>query len=147
MRTALLQLGEDFLSTIVFLSIYLLTGNLHLAVGVSMAIGIGQFALLRWRGRTPDVMHWLSLALVVLLGGAALIANDSRFVMVKPSIAHFAVGVVMLRRGWMIRFLPPIVVNNVSASLLVALGYAWAGLMFAIGLANLYVAFAYSIQV
>jgi hypothetical protein len=42
MRVALLQLGEDFLSSFVFLGIYLAIGNLPVAVGFALAIGIGQ---------------------------------------------------------------------------------------------------------
>ena len=63
MRTALYQLGEDFLSTIVFLIAYLATGNLYLAVILAIVVGVGQFVLLKRRGRTPDVMSWLSLGL------------------------------------------------------------------------------------
>jgi hypothetical protein len=51
MRVALLQLGEDFLSNFVFLGIYLAIGNLPLAVGFALAIGIGQLALAKWRRR------------------------------------------------------------------------------------------------
>jgi len=53
MRVALLQLGEDFLSSFVFLGIYLAIGNLPLAVGFALAIGIGQLALAKWR-RSQD---------------------------------------------------------------------------------------------
>ena len=76
MRVALLQLGEDFLSSFVFLGIYLATGNLPLAVGFALAIGIGQLALAKWRRRL-ETMQWLSLALVITLGAASLITNDS----------------------------------------------------------------------
>jgi len=44
-------------------------------------------------------MQWLSFALVVVLGAAALLTDDPRFMMAKPSIVHFAVGAVMLRPG------------------------------------------------
>jgi len=65
MRFALLQLGEDFLSTIVFLVVYLASGQLLLAVGLALAISIAQFAIARARGRAVDVMQWLSLVLDV----------------------------------------------------------------------------------
>lgn len=144
MGTALLQLAEDFLSALVFLGIYLATGNLPLAVGSAMAVGAAQFALAKWRGRRLEAMQWLSLGLVIVLGAVTLITNDSRFVMAKPSFIHFAVGAVMLRRGWMDRYLPPIVKDNLSQQTIVLTGYAWAGLMFTLGLANLYVAANYS---
>jgi intracellular septation protein len=79
MRTALYQLGEDFLSTIVFLIVYFVSGVLYLAIAVAMGVGIGQFLLLKRRGRNPDIMGWLSLVMVIALGGASLITNDSRF--------------------------------------------------------------------
>jgi uncharacterized membrane protein len=37
MRTALYQLGEDFLSTIIFLIVYFVTGEIDLAIAVAMA--------------------------------------------------------------------------------------------------------------
>jgi len=147
MRTALYQLGEDFLSTIVFLIVYFVSGELYVAIAVAMAVGIGQFLLLKLRGRTPDIMGWLSLVMVIALGGASLMTNDSRFIMAKPSVVHFAVGVVMLRRGWLARYMPAFVKQNVPENVLVGSGYAWAALMFALGLINLYVANRYSIDV
>ena len=140
MQTALLQLAEDFLSTLVFLGMYLAGASLPLATGAALAVGVGQIALAKWRGRRVEVMQWLSLALVIALGAAALITDDSRFMMAKPSVVHFAVGSVMLRQGWMARYLPTIVTEHVGEGVLVATGYAWAGLMFALGLTNLYVA-------
>lgn len=59
-----------------------------------------------------------------------------RFVMVKPSIAHFAIAAAMLRRGWMLRYLPAIVRENLPEAVPVAAGYAWAGLMAALGCVN-----------
>ena len=142
MGTALLQLGEDFLSALVFLGIYLATGNLPLAVGFAMAVGVAQFAVAKWRGQRLEAMQWLSL--VISLGAVTLITNDSRFMMAKPSFIHFAIGAVMLRPGWMDRYLPPIVKENLPHRVIVLTGYAWAGLMFVLGLANLYVAANYS---
>jgi intracellular septation protein len=139
-RTALLQLAEDFISTIVFLIVFVATGELPLAVALALATGVAQIALFWWRGRPVDLMQGLSLALVVAFGAAALITDDSRFMMAKPSVIHVAVGVVMLRRGWLARYMPPVVNANVPHGVIVATGYAWAALMFALGALNLYVA-------
>jgi intracellular septation protein len=61
-------------------------------------------------------------------------------VMLKPSIAHFAIAAVMLRRGWMTRYLPDIARQNLPQSVPVAAGYAWAGLLAVIGVANIVIA-------
>jgi intracellular septation protein A len=139
MRIALVQLLSDFLSAIVFLTIYGSTENLYLATGAAIGVSLAQFTISKFRGRPVDAMQWLALGMVVVLGSATLITQDSRFIMVKPSIVHFAVGAVMLRRGWMMRYLPPIVRDNVSESV-VGAGYAWAALMFALGALNIAIA-------
>src|SRR5436305_986904 len=140
MRIALLQLLSDFLSAIVFLIIYGSTDNLYLATGAAIAVSAAQFGVAKIRGQSVDLMQWLVLGMVVVLGSATLITQDSRFIMVKPSIVHFAVGAVMLRRGWMMRYLPPIARDNIPESVLVGAGYAWAALMFVLGALNIVIA-------
>ena len=91
-------------------------------------------------------MQWLALGLVLVLGAATLVTQDSRFIMAKPTVIHWAIGAVMLRRGWMTRYLPPIARDNIPASVLVIAGYAWAALMIVLGALNLLVALTMSIQ-
>jgi intracellular septation protein A len=125
---------------IAFVIVYGSTDNLWLATGAAIAVSVAQFIVFKFRGQSVDAMQWLILGMVVVLGTAALITEDSRFVMVKPSIVHFALGAVMLRRGWMMRYLPPVVRDNIPDSVLVISGYAWAALMFALGALNIVIA-------
>ena len=140
MKHALGQLLSDFLSAISFLVIYALSGDLFAAAVIAVAVGLAQFTRLKLTGRRVEPMQWMSLGLVVVLGGATMLTQSPRFIMVKPTIVHLAVAAVMLRRGWMLRYLPEIVVQNVSEPAIVAAGYAWAALLAAIGLANLIIA-------
>ena len=126
------QLFVDFFSAIVFLVVYLATGDVLIATGVAIAGAVGQFIYARVKGQKLDIMTWASLGLVIVLGSATLITNDPRFVLMKPSIAHFAVGSIMLRRGWMLRYSPDIVKDNIPRLVTIA-GYAWAVLMFVLG--------------
>ena len=132
MKDVFARLGADFFSTILFLAIYLSTDNVLLATGVAIAGAIGQVIYSRLKGKPLGYMTWASLALVIVLGGATLLTNDPRFILAKPSIAHFAIGAIMLKRGWMMRYLPPIVVETIPQYVTIA-GYAWAALMFALG--------------
>ncbi len=134
-------LAEDFLSTIFFVAFYAITGSVRLGIALGIGVGIAQIAYLLVRRRKIDMMQWVSLGLVIVLGGATLLTNNPRFVMIKPSIGTFAVGCVMLRRNWMGRYLPPIVTENVAEAVLVAWGYVWSALMFVLAGANLFVAF------
>ena len=84
-------------------------------------------------------MTYASLALVIVLGSATLLTDDPRFVLAKPAIAHFAIGAIMLKRGWMLRYMPPIVAETIPEYVTIA-GYAWAALMFALGAGTIAVA-------
>jgi intracellular septation protein len=67
------------------------------------------------------------------------LTDNPRFVLAKPSIAHFAIGLIMLKRDWMLRYMPPVVAQTIPQYVTVA-GYAWATLMFALGLGTIAVA-------
>jgi intracellular septation protein len=140
MKQALWQLLNDFLSAILFLLVYALSGSLFAAAGVATAAGVAQLVRLRLARRRVEPMQWISLGLVVVLGGATLLTQSPRFMMLKPTFVHFAIAAVMLRRGWMIRYLPEIARQKVPEAMVVAAGYAWAGLLAALGLANLVIA-------
>ena len=132
MKDVFAKLAADFFSTIVFLVIYLATDNVVLATSVAIAGAVAQVIYARVRGQPLGFMTWASLGLVIVLGSATLLTHDPRFVLAKPSIAHFAIGAIMLKRGWMLRYLPPIVTETIPEYVTVA-GYAWAALMFALG--------------
>jgi intracellular septation protein A len=139
MKDVFAKLGQDFFSTIVFLVLYFATDDVLLATCVAIAGAVAQFAYARVKGQALDVMAYASLALVVVLGGATLLTHDPRFVLAKPAIGHFAIGVIMLRRGWMLRYTPAIVTENAPDYAIVA-GYAWAALMFVLGIGVIAVA-------
>lgn len=146
-REALLQVLEDFLTVIVFVVVYLLTDSVFLAASIAMLLAIGQFAYARMRGHGIDTMQWLSWGLVIVLGAASLLLDDPRFVMVKPTVGHVAIAGVMMRRGWMRRYMPPIVKENITDEIIVAAGYAWAAFIFSLGVINLYFAFYSSVEI
>lgn len=139
MKNVFVKLAADFFSTIVFLAIYALTDNVVVATLAAVAAAIAQVVHARVKGQALDVMTYASLALVIVLGGATLLTHDPRFVLVKPAIGHFAVGCIMLRKDWMLRYSPPLVHDTIPHLVRLA-GYAWAALMFALGLGTIAVA-------
>jgi intracellular septation protein len=139
MKDVFVKLGTDFLSTIVFLALYLTTGNVVLATCVAIAGAIVQLIYARIKGQQLGFMTYASLALVIVLGSATLWTDDPRFVLAKPAIAHFAIGAIMLKRGWMLRYMPPIVAETIPEYVTLA-GYAWAALMFALGAGTIAIA-------
>jgi intracellular septation protein len=140
MKQALWHLLNDFLSAILFLIVYAVSGSVRIAACTAVAAGVAQLAWLKFAGRRVEPMQWSSLGLLIVLGGATILTQNPRFVMVKPSLVHFVVAAAMLKRGWMIRYITPVARQNVSEATMVAAGYAWAALMAALGLTNLVIA-------
>ena len=136
---ALKPLIADLASSIFFAALIAITGNIYLATGIGIAVGIGQVALQKLLGRPIAAMQWMSLALVIVFGTLTLYLHDPRFVMVKFAIGHVAVGAVMLKPNWMSRYLPAIVTDNLSPRELTFYSALWPVLMFGLAGAGLYI--------
>ena len=139
MKNVFARLGADFFSTIVFVAIYLATDNVLLATGVAIVGAVAQVIYSRIKGQELGYMTWASLALVIVLGSATLLTHDARFVLMKPAIGHFAIGAIMLKRGWMLRYMPAIVTETIPEYVTLA-GYVWAALCFVLGAGTIAVA-------
>src|SRR6202023_3333909 len=116
-----------------------ITDNVLLATGVAIGGALAQVIYAHIKGQQLGFMTYASLALVIVLGGASLLTSDPRFVLAKPAIAHFAIGAIMLKRGWMLRYMPPIVAETIPEYVTFA-GFGWAALMFALGLGTVAIA-------
>ncbi len=134
----------DLASTFFFLVLYLLTKNIPLAVALGVALGFAQIGWEFVRKKPIDTMQWLSLFLVVGSGAATLVTADPRFIMVKPSLIYMIVGVVMLKPGWMNRYLPPVAMEVVP-DLVFIFGFVWSGLMFFSAVLNVIVALNFNV--
>ena len=139
MKSVFAKLATDFFSTIIFLAVYLATDKVAVATAVAIAASVAQVIHARIKAEPLGFMTYASLALVIVLGSATLLTNDPRFVLAKPAIAHFAIGAIMLKRGWMLRYMPPIVAETIPEYVTIA-GYAWAALMFALGAGTIAIA-------
>jgi intracellular septation protein len=135
----------DLASTFFFLILYSLTKNITLSVIFGMALGVAQIGWEFARKKPIDTMQWLSLFLVLGLGTATLVSNNPRFVMVKPSLIYVVIGVVMLKPGWMNRYLPPVALEVVP-DIAAIFGFVWSGLMFLSAALNVIVALNFSVQ-
>jgi intracellular septation protein len=134
----------DMAATLLFLALYLLTNNLALSVVLGMTLGIAQIGWQLARRKPIDTMQWMSLFLVLGAGTVTLLTDDPRFVMIKPSVIYVIVGVVMLKRGWMNRYLPPAGLELIP-DVAVIFGYVWSGLMFFSAALNVIVAPNFSV--
>lgn len=129
----------DMAATLFFVALFALTHSIVLAVAAGLALALGQIGWELARGRSVDALQWIGLVAIVSLGTATLISGNPLFVMTKPSLVYCLVGAAMLKRGWMLKYLPERALQHVG-DLGVTFGYVWAGLMFFSAALNLVVA-------
>jgi intracellular septation protein A len=132
-------LALDLASTLVLLAVLRLTHSIPLAAGLGISIALGQVGYDLIRRKAVHPLLWLSLVVVVTSGAATLVTQDARFIMIKPSVISVVFGVIMLKRGWMDRYLPPIALETVP-DIAVIFGYIWAGSQFLAAAVNIVVA-------
>lgn len=132
-------LAWDFLATIIFALLMALHVDVRVAAALAWGAGLAQIVGMKILRRPIPRLQWAGLGLALVFGAASMITRDPRFIMVKPTLIYFAVGAVMLQRGWMIRYLPARA-NGHAEDLMIGWGYAWAGLMALTSVANLVVA-------
>lgn len=138
LQTLKLLLG-DLAASLFFLLMFLTTHNAVLSACLGMLFSLIQVGSNLVRQKAIDVMQWVSLFLVVAAGTATVLTEDPRFVLFKPTAIYAIIGVVMLRTGWMQRYLPAIA-KSVAPDIANGLGFAWAGLMFITAMLNAYLA-------
>lgn len=66
-----------------------------LATVVVIIATLGQVAFLKLRGRKIDLMLWVSLCLVVVLGGLTIYFRNETFIKWKPSGLYWTLGLVL----------------------------------------------------
>ncbi|MCE4536161.1 septation protein A [Pelomonas sp. P7] len=119
-----------------------------LATVVVMVATLAQAAILKLRGRKIDLMLWISLALVVVLGGATIWFHNETFIKWKPTGLYWAMALVL----WIAQaaFGKNLIQTMLSAELQLPdavwlkLNRAWVLFFAAMGVANLYVAYHFS---
>jgi intracellular septation protein A len=133
----------DSLGVIFFAALVALGLDPAQAAAIGIATTVGHVAILKVLRRPVAPLQWMSLVLVLASGLATYATHDPRFVMVKPSLVYVAIAVVMLKPGWMLRYIPPAAKDHVE-DVATRFGYVWAGLFFLTALANLAVAIAFT---
>ena len=135
----------DLASTFMFLVVFELSNSILLAFAAGVALGVGQIGWQLARKQPIGSMQWASVLLVLGFGAAALVTNDPRFVMYKPSLIYLIIGVVMLKPGWMVRYMSARAMEIVP-DIAFIFGYLWAALMFVSAVLNAFVVTRWSLE-
>ena len=134
----------DFFPIILFFVAFKL-GGIYVATAVAIAATVGQIAYLRFKHGKVEPMQWLSLGVIVLFGGATLLAHSETFIKWKPTVLYWLMGGALLVGQLFFR-------KNFIKSLMGAqmqlpdtiwghLNWAWASFFASMGVLNLWVAY------
>lgn len=122
-----------------------------LATVVVMIATLAQVAFLVLRRQKVDMMLWVSLALVVLLGGATIWLHSETFIKWKPTVLYWAMGFALaasagfFKKNLIQRLLSEKV--DVPASVWARLNWAWIVFFLLMGGLNLFVVYSFSSEV
>ena len=119
-----------------------------LATVVVIVATLAQIAILLARGKKIDPMLWVSLVLVVGLGGATIYFHNENFIKWKPTALYWAMGGTLLI-GQLV-FGKNLIRSLMGAQMSLpdkawqAMCWSWTGFFAVMGCLNLWVAFNFS---
>lgn len=137
----------DLFPVVLFFACYWLSKDMFLATGIAIAATVVTVALSWFRYRKVDTMQWVSLGLIVVMGGATLLLHDKHFIMWKPTVLYWLMGGGLLFGQLSGRFGMKSLMGSqlqLPAAVWKRLNYAWAGFFAALGAINLFVAYHFS---
>ncbi|MBI3140402.1 MAG: septation protein A [Rhodocyclales bacterium] len=137
----------DLFPVILFFLAYKISG-IYVATAVAIGATFVQIGWMWLRHRKVDTMLWVSLAIIVVFGGATLYLHDETFIKWKPTVLYWLFGTTLLVSATLFK-------KNLIRSLMkeqlalpeavwARLNASWIGFFALMGVANLFVAFNFS---
>jgi intracellular septation protein len=134
----------DLFPIILFFIAFKVQG-IYAATAVAIAASFAQIGWVWLRRRKIDAMLWVSLAIIVVFGGATLLLHDETFIKWKPTVLYWmfasvlSVSALFFRKNLIRTMLgEQIQLPDPAWS---KLNFSWAGFFAGMGFLNLYVAF------
>lgn len=136
----------DLLPVLLFFAAYKLAG-IYAATAIAIVATLAQIGWVRWRHGRVDKMLVASGVLIVVFGGMTLFLHDPTFIKWKPTVLYWLFAVVLAGGALFGR-------NPIRAMLAeqitlpepvwARLNLSWIAFFAIMGIANLYVAYAFS---
>jgi intracellular septation protein len=134
----------DLLPVILFFAAFKLY-DIWVATGVAIGATVLQVAYLLARGKKVDTMLWISLAIVVIAGGATLLFADERFIKWKPTLLYGCMALALLVTQYVVGKNPMKALMGSQITMpdeaWVKLTWSWAAFFVFMAALNLIVAF------
>jgi intracellular septation protein len=138
-----MKLLLDFFPIILFFVAFKFA-DIYVATGVAIVATIAQISY-RYKVGKVEPMQWVSLGVIVLFGGATIIAHNETFIKWKPTVLYWLMGGALLvgqlifkknllKSSWARRWNCPTIAWRV-------MNWSWTGFFAVMGVINLWVAY------
>lgn len=143
--------GSQYLSALVSGGeVTLQQAPILLATAVAIVATIGQVLWLLARRKPVDNMLWVSLAIIVVFGGATIWFHDEQFIKLKPTVLYWCFAVALLGAQGVFRknLIRAMMGKQLSLpdAVWTRLNLAWGVFFVVMGVVNLYVAFSFPLE-
>ena len=146
-----MQFFYDFLPIVVFFVAFN-AFDIYVATIAAIVICSSQVLYTYFiKGKKPEPSQWISLVLILLLGGATVIFKNEWFIKWKPTAVYWLFSLLLLGSQWIGK--KPIMQRLLDKNIQLAnsscrkLNFSWSGFFLAMGAANLYIAYEFSTDV
>ncbi|AZR82072.1 septation protein A [Thiomicrospira sp. S5] len=141
-----MKLLFDLFPVILFFIAFKLYG-IYVATAVAIVASILQVAYVYAKNKRVEKMHIITLALIIILGGATLIFQDEAFIKWKPTVVNWGFALIFLGSHFIGQ--KPIIRRMMDQAISLPdrvwlnLSYMWIVFFIFSGIANIYVAYQY----
>ena len=121
--------------------------DIYVATGVAIAATIVQIGWLKYSTGKIEPMQWLSLGIIVVFGGATILAHDETFIKWKPTVLYWLMGGALA--AGLLLFRKNLLKSLMGAQLELpdhawrAMNWSWTGFFAVMGVLNLWVAYSF----
>lgn len=141
-----MKLLLDFFPIVLFFAAFKLW-DIYVATGVAIVATIAQIAYFKFSTGKIEPMQWLSLGVIVVFGGATILAHDESFIKWKPTILYWLMGGALLAAQlfWKRNLLKSLMGAQMELpdAAWRAMNWSWIGFFAVMGALNLWVAFRF----
>jgi intracellular septation protein len=139
-----MKLLLDFFPIALFFVAFKLWG-IYVATGVAIVATIAQIGWLKYSTGKVEPMQWLSLGIIVVFGGATILAHDETFIKWKPTVLYWLMGGTLA--AGLLFFRKNLLKSLMGAQLELpenawrAMNWSWVTFFALMGVLNLWVAY------
>ena len=122
--------------------------DIFTATAVAIVATVLQVAWMWLRHRRVDNLLWVTLAIMLVFGGATLILKDPTFIKIKPTVLYWLFAAVLV--GAQLFFGKNLIRSMMEKQMKLSdavwgkLNASWVGFFVVMGILNLYIAYTYS---